>query len=297
MRKSKKQKLQKRNFIVLTILAGLLFMIILGLFLASRNIIALKQDPKNFTIMIDPGHGGAMSKDGGATGTDGTKEYILNEEVSKKLYKSLKAKGYNVIYSRDPDKHIKEMTLTKKTKIANEKKPDLFISIHHDASSDKNFNGYTVYYSSYKYGMDNEDAVVYNNGLEYEFIDEKIKNGDTIIYYKDQNGNTKKSSSGEGTFTVVDPTPSAEAEKGKEAAEIIDKNLSSVDYLSPFLSELSSVKDNDYRVLRRVSSPSVLVECGFVSNSEELEKIKKPSNQKKLVNKLTESINEYFNVW
>ena len=40
--------------------------------------------------------------------------------------------------------------------------------------------------------------------------------------------------------------------------------------------------------------PSVLIECGFLSNKNEVEQIKNEENQDKLINKIVKSVNKYF---
>lgn len=53
-------------------------------------------------------------------------------------------------------------------------------------------------------------------------------------------------------------------------------------------------KANDsYYMLKRTESPTVIVECGFLSNPDEAEKLKKPEYQKKLVDAIYQGICVY----
>lgn len=85
----------------------------------------LKRDK---TIVIDAGHGG---EDAGATGYKQRKEKHLVLEVTLELGKVLKERGYKVYYTRDKDFFIQ---LRDRTKIANDKNADLFLSIHANAA-------------------------------------------------------------------------------------------------------------------------------------------------------------------
>ncbi|KYC36953.1 N-acetylmuramoyl-L-alanine amidase [Scytonema hofmannii PCC 7110] len=77
-------------------------------------------------ICIDPGHGGI---DPGAIGK---KPFVLNEKdvtlsISLLLKKELEAKGHTVFLTRDTDIFV---SLSNRAILANEKKVDIFISIH-----------------------------------------------------------------------------------------------------------------------------------------------------------------------
>ena len=88
--------------------------------------------------MLDAGHGG---KDPGAV-ANGIREKDVNLRFVKILGKKLKAKGFNVVYTRTTDIFI---PLEQRTAIANVKKADLFISVHCNANRSKKINGLETY--------------------------------------------------------------------------------------------------------------------------------------------------------
>lgn len=90
--------------------------------------VAKKGIRRDKTIVIDAGHGG---EDAGATGYKQRKEKHLVLEVAMELGKALKERGYKVYYTRDKDFFIQ---LRDRTKIANDKNADLFLSIHANAA-------------------------------------------------------------------------------------------------------------------------------------------------------------------
>lgn len=77
------------------------------------------------TIVIDPGHGG---KDPGATGMNGLKEKDVTLDIAKRLWARLHRRGFvNAYLTRDSDKRV---SLRDRAAFANERKADLFLSIH-----------------------------------------------------------------------------------------------------------------------------------------------------------------------
>ena len=95
----------------------------------------------NFKIIIDPGHGG---NDLGALGLKNLVEKDLVLEISQEL-KKLESQKLNVIMTRQKD--IKVSLLDRKKQI---NQNCLFISIHANAFSDKNVNGFEIYYCNNK---------------------------------------------------------------------------------------------------------------------------------------------------
>ena len=75
---------------------------------------------------------------------------------------------------------------------------------------------------------------------------------------------------------------------------ILDTNIKTFSYFCSAIRKRNAVKDNNFRVLRMANYPGVLIECGFLSNKNEVEQIKNEENQDKLVNKIVKSVNKYF---
>ncbi|HLD23668.1 MAG TPA: N-acetylmuramoyl-L-alanine amidase, partial [Sulfuricurvum sp.] len=81
------------------------------------------RDRSKKIIVIDPGHGG---KDSGAVG-NGFMEKEIVLQISKQLSEKLRAQGYTVYMTRSSDVFIE---LKDRTKFANDKEADLFVSVH-----------------------------------------------------------------------------------------------------------------------------------------------------------------------
>lgn len=76
------------------------------------------------------------------------------------------------------------------------------------------------------------------------------------------------------------------SEKGKQAAEIMQKALREID-----LENTREAKANDtYYLLKRTEVPTIIVECGFLSNYEEAEKLTDETYQEQIADAIVEGI-------
>ena len=89
--------------------------------------------------MVDAGHGG---KDQGAS-RSGVLEKNLNLKVALMLRDALKARGFQVYMTRDSDKFV---PLPEISNYANSVNPALFVSVHHNASTNPALHGIETYY-------------------------------------------------------------------------------------------------------------------------------------------------------
>lgn len=101
------------------------------------------EEPKSeYTIVLDPGHGG---NDPGAETNDGQIfEKDLTLATAKTVRKQLENRGYNVVMTREADDFV---SLSRIAKISNENKADAFISFHYDSTGVPNEgSGTTTFY-------------------------------------------------------------------------------------------------------------------------------------------------------
>jgi N-acetylmuramoyl-L-alanine amidase len=94
------------------------------------------------TITIDAGHGG---RDPG-TQHNGIVERSLTLKVANLVAERLRKQSFTVNLTRTRDEFI---TLDRRTQFANEKKADLFLSIHVNANRDTRVCGFESYYLDY----------------------------------------------------------------------------------------------------------------------------------------------------
>ncbi|ABS34210.1 N-acetylmuramoyl-L-alanine amidase CwlD [Clostridium botulinum] len=83
-------------------------------------------------------------------------------------------------------------------------------------------------------------------------------------------------------------------EDSKRLAHILQNNLR--EELDENNKRKEKVAKNSYKILRNNDEmPSVIVECGFLSNSMELEKLKSTDYQEKISKAIVKSVGDYFN--
>lgn len=108
--------------------------------LTIQPVFAKKAFPKrrHKFIMIDPGHGGSDPGAGSARGH----EKLFNLQIAKKLKRSLLHAGYSVAMTREGDTFP---SLAQRAALCAKVKPDLYISIHCNASESKSTQGIETY--------------------------------------------------------------------------------------------------------------------------------------------------------
>ena len=95
-------------------------------------------------IVIDCGHG---AHDSGAIGVCGIVEKDITLCIGKKLVSQLKNNGFEVCMTREDDSFY---SLGERTRFANTKQADLFLSLHANASSNAAASGIETYWSAHK---------------------------------------------------------------------------------------------------------------------------------------------------
>ena len=97
---------------------------------------------QNVCIMVDPGHGG---HDFGTQSISKPRylEKSLNLVTAKFVREYLQQLGYQVLMTREEDKFV---SLEKRAKMANEKKPALFVSIHYNSAPLADAQGVEVFF-------------------------------------------------------------------------------------------------------------------------------------------------------
>lgn len=215
-------------------------------------------------IIIDPGHGG---KDPGGKILFGKKEKQINLEIAKKLYSLLKKDdNFDVYITRDSDEFI---SLYDRSKFANDKKCDIFISIHANAHKNRNENGFEIYFLSEK-ATDpwaSEVADYENASVEYE----------------------------EGKF---DYTPQALVLHSIARNEYINNGSILASYVAKQFSKNTpfknrGIKQAAFYVLRGTYCPGILIETGFMTNKKDKKNLDLSSVQEKVAKSIYNAIIEY----
>lgn len=215
---------------------------------------------KQYTVVIDPGHGG---KDPGAVGIKGTKEKDIALAVGKYLRDELK-KDFNVVMTRDSDEFI---TLTNRSKISNGVRADLFISVHINSAENSKLSGMEIFYFSKKSSPYAERIAQFENSVGAKY--------------------------GEDTNNIVQIMGQIAYNKNQE------KSIKLAQGLNKDMSARMKMKDRgihgaNFAVLRGINSPGILIELGFIRNPEDHRKMTNKTNQKIMAQKIAEHVRKYF---
>jgi len=225
--------------------------------------------PSKKVIVIDAGHGG---KDSGAVGSRKMYEKNIVLNVARYLKVELNKKGYKVYLTRNRDKYIK---LSYRTRYANKKHADIFVSIHANAArrarAKKAF------------------------GIETYFLSPARSKRAKRVAAKENKGDMKNMSwsSKNSLLTVLN------------RAKITASNKMAIDIQRNMLFKLrakygkSNIRDGGVRegpfwVLVGTQMPSVLIEIGYLSHPKEGRRIFTSSYQKRIAIGIANGIQSYF---
>jgi N-acetylmuramoyl-L-alanine amidase len=212
---------------------------------ASQTFVAPKKSGGFKTIVLDPGHGG---KDPGAIGSDGTHEKDIVLAVGLKLRDQLKKRtGAAVLMTRDNDTFI---PLNMRTKFANEKKADIFISLHVNSITKAKRDvtrGFKIYFLSPAKNEDDRIVEMQENAV-IELEDESNKGKYLQSLLIDLAGNEHLTESQDMSILL---------------SETFEKELKKIDKLH------LGVGQANFFVLHGAYMPAALIEMGFISNSDE----------------------------
>lgn len=181
-------------------------------------------------VLIDAGHGG---EDFGARSltTPRYQEKNLTLSTSRMLKTYLEQKGYAAIMTRSEDVFV---PLDKRAKIANQLRPDIFVSVHFNSAPSHEAEGIEVY------------------------------------FYRNKEDQTRSKSSRLLAQSVMQKLEDNTGAKSR------------------------GVKHGNFLVIRETEVPAILVEGGFLTNSDEMERIKDPAYLKKLAWGIAEGVQAYL---
>ncbi len=211
-------------------------------------------------VVIDAGHGG---HDTGSIGPTGFTEKDLVLDVSKRLKVLIESEmGAEVVMTRSDDTFI---PLESRTKIANSKDADLFISIHANSSQIKSVRGVETFFLNFN--TQSRDAI----------MTATRENAASELNIHDLHDIVEK-------ITLNDK---------------VDESRELAGYIQSAMSNRSNaganrgVKQAPFVVLIGARIPSVLAEISFISNPEEERKLKTAAYRQQIADSLFQGIKSY----
>jgi len=215
-------------------------------------------------VVIDPGHGGS---DPGCIGKTGLKEKDVALQVSLRLKKLLSArKDLEVTLTRESDIFV---PLENRSVIANQKKADIFVSIHANSIPNRRLSGVETFYLNFSYEPSVNEIAAIENATSTKNISEMME----II---------KK---------IVRRSKTVES---KELAKKIQTKLVKSLSLKYRNIKDQGVKGGPFWVLIGGEMPSVLVEISYLSNPQDELRLKNSLYLQQVAKGIYEGIVEYI---
>ena len=224
---------------------------------------------KKFLIVIDAGHGG---KDPGTIGNSKqTQEKDLTLSYALALKNILeKNSSYRVLLTRDKDYFI---PLKKRVEIARKAKADIFISMHINWVDNPEISGLSIYTLSEK-----------SSDKQAELLAQKENRADII------SGINFSGASSDIMKTLIAMSQRNSMNQSSQFANLAIRiakknNISTLQNTHRFAG---------FAVLTAPDMASVLLELGYISNQKEEELLNQKEYKEKIINSLSEAIDEYF---
>ena len=216
-------------------------------------------------IVIDAGHGG---HDTGTIGPTGLMEKDLCLDIAQRLGKIIHQRlpGAEVIYTRADDTFI---PLEERTRIANESKADLFISIHANSSHDHAARGIETYYLNLKGSPDAMEVAARENATAQESVHDLED-------------------------IVKRIARSEKIDESREFAADIQESLAKrIQKLNRTVKD-RGVRKAPFVVLIGADMPSILTEISFLSNPADEQLLKKPEHRQRVAEGLYQGVASYL---
>jgi len=225
-------------------------------------------DRSDSLVVIDAGHGG---HDCGAL-CAGKQEKELVLQITQRVAKEFRRKGYKVYLTRGKDKFLK---LGERTRIADKMDAKVFISIHANAIADKSrfeaVEGIETYYlqktrdarSQKVAARENASVLQGTDSLSKDVIIDSVLNGPKIV---------------ESNKLALD------VQRGM--IKEVKRSYSNV--------RNGGVKPAPFYVLVGASRPSILVEVGYITNAKERKRLFSSEYQKRIAKGIVEGVSRYL---
>ena len=226
---------------------------------------------RDIIVVIDAGHGG---EDPGASGSRGQREKDVVLQIARELQRQVNGmKGFRAELTRTGDYFI---PLRGRTEIARKKGADLFVSIHADAAPSTAAFGASVFALSERgatsetarWLADSENRSDLIGGAGNVSLDDK----DRMLA---------------GVLLDLSMTASLTS-----SLNVGQKVLNNIGRVTPLHKQ--RVEQAGFMVLKSPDIPSILVETGFISNSNEASKLATTSHQQALARSISSGVRQFF---
>lgn len=272
----------KKLFFTHSILTLLVCTVVSGILSATEKSTSEEPNYKIKTIVLDAGHGGAKP---GARGTKSLEKDIALQ-VTQKLGKAIEAHlpDVKVYYTRNTDV---DMDLYKRTEFANEKKADIFISIHCNAAPNrrvKRGNRYVSVVNTQPHGTETLVLGFDNLGQQDAAIRE---NADILLEENHEENYHGFDPNDPESYIIFSLMKNQYRDQSIKLASAIQDRFIATGRVD------RGVKEQKLAVLARAGMPAVLTEIGFMSNPDEENYMLSEKGQQEIVDDLLQAIISY----
>ena len=231
----------------------------------------LEESLRDIVVAIDAGHGGKYP---GAVGTNNILEKDVTLLIAKELERSLKnTAGFHPVMVRNNDETV---SLNDRYQRARRLGADIFVSIHADGFRLASVKGASVYIWSEKASSSVAENL---SDKKRQQIQADIKNLKPYDFNEDSSRELY---------------PRIYKEKIKQSQALGAKILDQLKRDPYTKIHKKNVEFADFRVLKSIDIPSVLVESGFLTNPEDAERLKTKPGRRMIARSIFLGINNYF---
>ena len=232
---------------------------------------SLKNNIRDIIIAIDAGHGG---KDPGAVSSNNVLEKDITLLIAKELQRTLRdTEGYQAVLIRNDDSTV---SLNDRYQNARKYGADAFVSIHADGFRLASVKGASVFIWS----EESSSSVARNlSDKERRRIQAQIKNIKSYDFNED---------------AARDLYPNTYKKKVDQSKILGTKILDQLKRDPYTKIHKQNVEYADFRVLKSVDIPSVLVESGFITNPEDAKRLKTKAGRRMIARSIFLGIHNYF---
>jgi len=231
----------------------------------------LKNNIRDIIVAIDAGHGG---KDPGAVSSNNVLEKDITLLIAKELQRTLRdTEGYQAVLIRNDDSTV---SLNDRYQNARKYGADAFVSIHADGFRLASVKGASVFIWS----EESSSSVARNlSDKERRRIQAQIKNIKSYDFNED---------------AARDLYPNTYKKKVDQSKILGTKILDQLKRDPYTKIHKQNVEYADFRVLKSVDIPSVLVESGFITNPEDAKRLKTKAGRRMIARSIFLGIHNYF---
>jgi N-acetylmuramoyl-L-alanine amidase len=222
-----------------------------------------KSDDSHMLVVLDAGHGG---KDPGAIGKNGSREKDITLKYAKYIKSHLEKAGYRVYLTREKDEYLK---LHERIDVAMSKNAAIFISIHADSAANSKVRGVTIYTLAPNAVNNATKSTEARTNISGNFV-QQVVDEDLI-------------------FNILNIQHNSNVRQAFAFSHSLIENMKArkIKFTS------IPIRSADFAVLKAPTFPAILLELGYISNSDDERMLRSASYMKNVSEAILETLEQY----